>query len=520
MNNTDAVPVPATRQASPALAVGAGLAVCVALLCLRLVTSGDPFMHLAVGRWIAEHRAVPRANLFMYTAPGYPWADHSWLFELVLYWVQRLAGMVGVQVFVWFGVAGMVAVLLRLWLRLGAGPALAPLPFLLALVLMAERFRPRPELATMVLLALALSLLFQWRACGERSRTNRPGRAIWALPAMGVLWANLHGGMASGLLACALFAGAEGLRTLAARRFALPGALTPRQWGTLALATAAMAAAALVNPYGVAWYRAVAPERIGFLRDFIEEWRPLVVGGHVAASLPVLIAFLALLIGSFAASRRLDVAAIALVLAFGGLTLQSQRNLSLFCVVALAVMASNLRGMRWRAPWLEPAFAAAGALFGLAVIALALQLPPFSQMARMRRLGFGMDATVLPVRAEQWLREKRLPGRLFNEYRYGGYLVWANPEHRGRPLFIDGLNAYGADTFSQYLQIRRASPRAQQLLDRWQVNTCLLPDSTVTPLRQGGDLRVALADSLEWRLVYRDGVAVVFVRVSELGGTR
>ena len=493
----------------PYLWVFAGLAVCVALLSLRLVTSGDPFAHLAVGRWIAEHRAVPRQDLFLYTSAHHPWVAHHWLFQLALYGVYRVAGMAGVQVMVLLAALAVVAILLHLWRRMGVHPALAPLPFLLALVLMAERFRARPELATSVLLAATLSLLFQWRA--------RPGRAIWALPAIGALWANLHGGMVSGLLLCGVFTACEGLRVLAAGR--LGPALPPARWASLALATAAMAAAPLLNPYGLRWYEAVTPGRIGFLRDYIVEWQPLIgPDGHVAASLPVLLGLLALALASFIAARRFDPTALVVAVVFAALALQAQRNLALLGPALLAVMAANLGGTEWlgRRRWAVPACAAAGGLVGLAVIALALNMAPFSRMARMRRLGLGVDAAVVPVAATEWVRWNRLPGRLFNEYRYGGYLAWAS--RGGRPAFIDGLNAYEADLFKQYVEIRRAKPQAKALLDRWEVNTCLLPHPQVTPPRPVGDLRLLLADSpQEWALAYQDATAVVFVRLNPVG---
>ena len=162
----------ARSAAAPFLAIGAGLAACAALLSFRLISQGDTFAWLAVGRWIAEHRAVPHVNLLMWTAPHFPWVAHAWGFALVLFCVYRVGGLAGTQALTLLAVLGAFLILLRLWRRMGANPALAPLPFLLALVLMADRISPRPELPTWVLLAATISLLFQWRA--------RPSRAIWA----------------------------------------------------------------------------------------------------------------------------------------------------------------------------------------------------------------------------------------------------------------------------------------------------------------------------------------------------
>lgn len=49
-------------------------------------------MHLAVGRWIAEHRAVPTAEPFAWTRPGAPYFAYSWLAQLAMYVLMHVAG--------------------------------------------------------------------------------------------------------------------------------------------------------------------------------------------------------------------------------------------------------------------------------------------------------------------------------------------------------------------------------------------------------------------------------------------
>lgn len=52
-------------------------------------------MHLAVGRWIVEHRAVPTTEPFAWTRPGAPYFAYSWLVQatmyLLMHWVGPLA---------------------------------------------------------------------------------------------------------------------------------------------------------------------------------------------------------------------------------------------------------------------------------------------------------------------------------------------------------------------------------------------------------------------------------------------
>jgi len=67
------------------------------LLCLD---NGDFWMRIAVGRWIAQHRAVPTGNPFIHTYPNFPFVEHSWLSDLVFYGVYRLTGALGIETMV------------------------------------------------------------------------------------------------------------------------------------------------------------------------------------------------------------------------------------------------------------------------------------------------------------------------------------------------------------------------------------------------------------------------------------
>ncbi|HEX9105026.1 MAG TPA: hypothetical protein VF997_22600, partial [Polyangia bacterium] len=55
----------------------------------------DPWWHLATGRWIVEHHAIPRVDPFSFTVAGAPWRAVDWLADLVLYGSFALAGNAG-----------------------------------------------------------------------------------------------------------------------------------------------------------------------------------------------------------------------------------------------------------------------------------------------------------------------------------------------------------------------------------------------------------------------------------------
>ncbi|HET9888783.1 MAG TPA: hypothetical protein VFR10_14835, partial [bacterium] len=61
-------------------------ALCVALLAaaiaLHPLASEDVFWHLASGRWILQHRTVPRNDVLTYSLSDHSWTNLQWLTDV------------------------------------------------------------------------------------------------------------------------------------------------------------------------------------------------------------------------------------------------------------------------------------------------------------------------------------------------------------------------------------------------------------------------------------------------------
>src|SRR5258708_27049498 len=51
---------------------------------LPLLNDPDTYLHIAAGRWIIEHAALPTADPFSHTMAGAQWVPHEWLAEIIL----------------------------------------------------------------------------------------------------------------------------------------------------------------------------------------------------------------------------------------------------------------------------------------------------------------------------------------------------------------------------------------------------------------------------------------------------
>jgi len=108
-----------------------------------------------------------------------------------------------------------------------------------------------------------------------------------------------------------------------------------------------------------------------------------------------------------------------------------------------------------------------------------------------------------PVRALEFIKTHHLSGPMLNEWVFGGYLIWAAPEH---PVFIDGRGdvfewAGVMEEFGKWAQVQTDPNR---LLDKYQISFCVL--SRESPMI--GVLHLLPG----WSEVYSDNVSTIFVR--------
>jgi hypothetical protein len=183
---------------------------------------------------------------------------------------------------------------------------------------------------------------------------------------------------------------------------------------------------------------------------------------------------------------------------FAAASLTAFRNLPLMALLAPILIATYF-------PWKRP-------------------LPALAQYAAAAALACGLvwgiaTGAFFQLRAAEWrfpagaaafLREHGITSRLFNTYEDGGYLIW-----RGLPVFIDGRSL--SDTvFEDYRMIMGTPPgdrRRGRTLAKYQIGAIAINafeynSGVLYPLA----LALAQPGEAEWKLVYDDPAAMVFLR--------
>lgn len=460
---------------------------------------GDLGRHLRVGEEILRRGGLFYEDPFSYTMAGQPFVPYEWLSEVLFALAFRLGGLPATAVLSGLVIALTYALVVLFLRRQGMDPLLALLVGVLAALVGSIHWLARPHLFTALGAVLTLLLL-------ERGAHGRPGRALLLYVPLFAVWANLHGGFLYGLILIGVYlAGAVAELALGGNE-----AAWRRRAAEYAGALGAALVGTLLNPVGPALFSHVTGYlgKRYLLQQTIEYRSP---DFHQPQAQIFLLAVL-LLVGLVAVSaQRPTFPRLLLLLVNLAFALYSARNIPLFAVTALPSIAlaadpgwKRLRSLARfrRAVAAGERVSSTGAWSLAAAVGLALLALAHGRVAGRDLLPTDFDATRFPVEAVQRARAADLQGRIFNEFGWGGYLLYAWPEQR---VFIDGqTDFYGEDLARAYVQVTELRPGWREVLRAWDVSLALLPS--------GSPLAQELAREPGWQVWYRDGTATILRR--------
>jgi tetratricopeptide (TPR) repeat protein len=143
----------------------------------------DFWWHLKAGDLIRQTGEVPRFDTFTYGADKHPWIDLHWGFQVALSWGYQQGGVVFLNVIKC--AITCLAVFLLITARKRDWPVwVMLLVWLPALLVLSGRMYIRPETISLLYLAMVLAILFRW---------DRKPWLAFALPVVQLFWVNSHG---------------------------------------------------------------------------------------------------------------------------------------------------------------------------------------------------------------------------------------------------------------------------------------------------------------------------------------
>lgn len=436
------------------------LFVVLGLTSVAPVRSYDLFWHLATGRWIVEHSALPATDPFAIASAQVTWINGEWLFQLLAYGLERIGGIAAMS---WMRAAVAASIFaigfafVRRRSDLTVAMAFCCVSWAGALATLDAR--PSAFGALMSVLAIVAA---------ERRST-----ILFAI--VTAIWINLH---PSALIAPLI-------ALLLTRRIPI---------------VAASAAALLLNPYGIRGVLAPLEltARVSSGAFVNAEWLPSPIGVFPLLYLAMGVA--ALVLAKTDAPRE-HVWRFALLAVFALLAARSVRNQNLFfaALPLLVVPAFPRLDQRWRA--------IAGSVAGAALL-LAIVTTPH---------GAGVPEGRFPRRSAGIIKAHGLKGNVYNPDQFGGFLIWTfYPERR---VLTDGRNELHHAYIAELGTARNDERAWRRLIAKYRIDLAveeMRPPLMVTDAATGRTR--ALPASLaywprrEWALIGYDEASMVFAR--------
>jgi hypothetical protein len=487
----------------------------------NLLGDCDTGWHIRTGEWIFANHGVPAHDIFSYSKPDGVWYAWEWLSDVTFAWLNAHGGLAMVALFAVALLSTTFALVFQL-ARRRSNAIVAIVVTMMAAAASSIHWLARPHLFTLLFIVLFYAALENVRA-GKTSLGKIPYLAI--LPAATALWTNLHGGFFVGIILIGAYACGELLTVAFTPR---PGDRGPAliMARKYLMCTLACLAASLINPYTYHLHAHVAaylsdPYQSQHIMEFLS----------VSFHHPIAIFFEAMLLLAAAAafwnSSRGRYTEAVVLLVWAHAALLAARNIPIFMILAAPPVAALLQDWLALAPELDIAEWARAAVRKFNAVAADMSetdslgrwhLVSAAGMALLAALLFAphppakfraeFDPKSFPAGAVETLRGDA-SARIFTYDQWGDYLIYKL--YPRTKVFVDGRSDFYGSAFEEkIINVLNVQHGWEKTLGRFAVDTILLPPSS--------PLTGALKESSRWRLVYDDGVALVFRAAPAAGG--
>jgi hypothetical protein len=472
-------------------------------LSMKLLGDAGIGWHIRTGQLILETHTIPHVDPFSAQIQK-PWIAWEWLYDVIVGRLELSAGLNGVAWLTAVALATVFAGVCRLLVKRGTDVLVTLLLTLLAMSASTIHFLARPHV-----LSWLFVLIWLWTLDSRELEVERSGRRLWLLPALMLIWVNVHGGFLLAFVLLGIFWLGSVWTWLRLKESRIEELLQKIAAGKrvrqLTLVGLASAVASLVNPYGWHLHAHIyfyLSNR--FFMDHIDEFQS--PNFHGIAQRCFLVLLLVTIAALACRGNRLRLSQILLMTFAVYAALYSSRNIpisSIFLaaivgplislpvtkglVQRMGVMDSTRRGYLW------PVIAT------VATLMIALN---GGRVGSTSLMDAHFDARRMPVDAVSFVAQGGIRGPLLSPDFWGGYLIY-RLYPRNAVVIDDRHDFYGEPFLRSYLTMMHVEPSWEDSF-QWRSSCLVLP--------RGAALSAVLSKMPGWKPVYSDEVAIVFVR--------
>jgi hypothetical protein len=481
----------------------------VFVYCIKKIYSPDLGFHLAAGEWMMQHGEIMKKDVFTYTRLGEKYIDLNWLYQIIIYTIFNSFKSHGLVIFNSLLITGSFLLLVQ---RIKT--MMAPKYHLISLFMIIGIQALPVEIRPHVFSWMFLNLIFYILELYTFKQINR----LYFLPLIMIFWINSHSLAILGLVTISIF---------------VAGSFLSNNYKfdkKLILYLLASMAVFLVNPYFVegSLYPLHQFTLItgGFEKKYIAELQsPFTLAdfkesGFIAYLINptfwLQVLAVITLISSYKLFKMKKYTALLLCLAYLFILNLAVKNYGYFFFATLPYTLLGLKNIysheanvskqkqSWFTWQLHPLRTSIFVSFLAVIITITSITDGYSIIRKIQyRFGTSFDEQFLPVQATQFLTENKLKGKVLNHLDFGGYL---DQFYKG-PVYIDGrLEVFGEGIFEEYFRSRVENNGIQNLLVKYN------PDIVILPYIKSTSWWIYFIQSTEWRAIYVDCNAVIYVR--------
>jgi hypothetical protein len=496
--------------------------------------------HLKVGEDIVREAKVPHLNYYNYTLEGKTWVDHEWLLNVITFWLYNNFSNIGLNIF--FALI-IIAALLILHRSLKKDNSDRPANVLLTVVfLILGVLAMSPHLGVRMQEIALLCLVLFYAVLSNFNKKRNYRVLLWLIPLF-YFWASAHASFLIGLFILGFWLGIKLLEIILltywpgsrfTALFQIEPLLTKKQIAIFLAFIGLGLAATLVTPYGINLYEFLWTYTDTYFMTHIAEWLPswylpLAYWQLIFLSL-ALASVILFFLDKNVRKKKISLWELSLLLFFLVLSFKSKRHFPLFFISAFPLVIKNF-GKIFDLNSKEDFFKCSSRLICAFMILSLIAVP----VSILMKINFASDpfnhyCGDYPCGAAAYFKNHPEYDRLniFNEYAWGGYLIWTLPQKK---IFIDGrlpiFPVEGHTFLEEYMEFFKKD-NLPGILDKYNIRLVLIRSKekgynfnywekkffSINKEDEGekNELSEFLKNSKNWGQIYEDNVAAIFIR--------
>lgn len=475
------------------------------LILIFPIDDTDIWWHLKTGEIILENKALPKYDIFSFTAQNNEWTHHEWLFEIVVYLIFKFSGYNGLIFFKCLILFFSFFFIIKSSILFHKNFTLISILFLIILIFSRDNLILRPHLLTIFFGCLYTYILLDY--------INNNKKYIYFIPFLQIIWVNSHAGfIISGIIFFVFF--------LSTSFNYVKRIDNQNKVLILSLVFIFTIIASLLNPIGykifIFPFEQILQKSI-YMKNISEWYSPF---HPYFANTPVrnhYLIWLFFIIFLFVLNfKKLDFLSISYSVFFIILSFTGIRHSVLSYFLTLPFLTKNFNELlsyfylRFKNEFKDLV------LLPLSIIVVGIIFLLFKNIVLSH---FGLNGEYQqPQQIVNYILKNNIKGNIFNSFELGGYLLFKlYPKNK---VFIDSRAniVYDNEIFREYLSCFESIDSIEKIISKYDISIFILQYPKYIhgkKIKNEMLIHNYLKNSKKWHLVFFDDSALLYLKEKE-----